>query len=198
MFYSNFLITRLRRVLNSYKRTMNEIGPEHSIFPETKTFHNQYNELNEIVGVEEFALDDQESSGTAKFFALTGPIIKALEYGDVLVVDELDSKIHPNLVSKLVELFNSAKTNPNNAQLIFNSHDTNLLGSGLFRRDQIWFVEKDRYGAAVLYSLASFKTDEGGRKSDNFEEKYISGRYGAIPVLGDFATLFSDQPANGK
>ena len=182
----------------SMKRTMNEIGPEHSIFPETKTFHNQYNELNEIVGVEEFALDDQESSGTAKFFALTGPIIKALEYGDVLVVDELDSKIHPNLVSKLVELFNSAKTNPNNAQLIFNSHDTNLLGSGLFRRDQIWFVEKDRYGAAVLYSLASFKTDEGGRKSDNFEEKYISGRYGAIPVLGDFATLFSDQPANGQ
>ena len=102
------------------------------------------------------------------------------------------------MVCKLIALFNSAETNPKNAQLIFNTHDTNLLGSGLFRRDQIWFVEKDRYGAASLYSLASFKTDEGGRKSDNFEENYISGRYGAIPILGDFETLFHAETAVEK
>ncbi|MCC6279482.1 MAG: ATP-binding protein [Saprospiraceae bacterium] len=177
-------------------KTMKEMGI--SVLSEVKTFHGIYDLSNAKVGVEEFTLDDQESSGTAKFFALIGPIIKALDHGEVLFVDELDSKIHPNLVGKLVALFNSAETNPKNAQLIFNTHDTNLLGSGLFRRDQIWFVEKDRYGAASLYSLASFKTDEGGRKSDNFEENYISGRYGAIPILGDFDTMFHHETAAGK
>ncbi len=178
------------------KKAMNEMGL--SILSEVKTFHSLYDSSNAKVGVEEFTLDDQESSGTAKFFALIGPIIKALDHGEVLLVDELDSKIHPNLVCKLVALFNSAETNPKNAQLIFNTHDTNLLGAGLFRRDQIWFVEKDRYGAASLYSLASFKTDEGGRKSDNFEENYIGGRYGAIPILGDFETLFHAETAVEK
>jgi Predicted ATPases len=144
----------------------------------------------------EFSLDNEESSGTMKFFALIGPILKALETGEVLFIDEMDSKIHPKLVCKLVELFNSVRTNPRNAQLIFNTHDTNLLGSKLFRRDQIWFIEKDRFGAASLYSLASFKTDEGGRKTDNFEEKYLQGKYGGVPLLGDFSNIF--QPENGR
>ena len=169
-----------------------------TFFSDVKTFHTKYDEANSPVGLEEFKMSEQESSGTAKFFALSGPVIKALEDGEVLMVDELDSKIHPNLVCKLVKIFNSIETNPHNAQLIFNTHATNLLGSGLFRRDQIWFVEKDRYGAASLYSLAAFRTDEGVRKGDNYEENYSKGRYGAIPILGDFATLFSDQPANGK
>ena len=129
---------------------------------------------------------ENESSGTQKFFALSGPIIQALDNGEVLFVDELDSKIHPNLVCKIVDIFNSKESNPMNAQLIFNTHETNLLGSGLFRRDQIWFVEKDRYGAATLYPLSSFKTNEGARKTDNFEENYIMGRYGGVPVLSDF------------
>jgi uncharacterized protein len=88
-------------------------------------------------------------------------------------------------VHKIVEIFNSTTANPNNAQLIFNTHDTNLLSCGLFRRDQIWFVEKNRYGSADLFSLSSFKTDTV-RKNDNFEKNYIAGRYGAIPYLGDF------------
>ena len=75
------------------------------------------------------------------------------------------------------------------------THDTNLLNSKLFRRDQIWFVEKDRFGAASLYSLASFKTDEGGRKTDNFEENYVQGRYGGVPLLGDFSKVFQTENA---
>lgn len=169
-----------------------------TFFSDVKTFYAKYDDKNLPVGLEEFRMSKQGSSGTAKFFALTGPIIKALEDGEVLMVDELDSKIHPNLVGKLVELFNSHQTNPYNAQLIFNTHDTNLLDKGLFRRDQIWFVEKNRYGSAALYSLASFKTDEGGRKSDNYEENYINGRYGAIPILGDFNAMFLHQSSEGK
>jgi hypothetical protein len=133
-------------------------------------------------------LDEDESSGTRKFFALTGPILNVLENGFTLVVDELDSKLHPNLVCKIVSLFNSKEFNKKNAQLIFNTHDTNLLSSGLFRRDQIWFTEKNKYGEATLYSLADFKSDEV-RKTEPFEENYIRGKYGAVPFLGFFDHL---------
>jgi len=142
----------------------------------------------------EFDMED-ESSGTQKYFALSGPILETLQQGDVLVIDELESKLHPNLVQKIVGLFHSPVTNPHHAQLIFNTHDSNLMtaegpsGAGaatpLLRRDQIWFVKKDRYGASSLYSLAGFKTDQV-RKSDDFREKYLQGRYGAIPYLNEY------------
>lgn len=158
--------------------------------PNVNAIHKKYDENQEQIGVVSFSLQEDESIGTQKYFALAGPILDALNDGDVLVIDELDAKLHPNLVHKIVEIFNSKTSNPNNAQLIFNTHDTNLLSCGLFRRDQIWFVEKNRYGSAQLYSLASFKTDIV-RKEDNFEKNYIAGRYGAIPYLGDFDKLFN-------
>jgi len=165
-------------------------GEEYKIFSDVTTFKKQYNENNEFVGLQEFSMDNDESSGTRKWFALSAPIIDVLENGLVLVVDELDASLHPNLTQKIIELFHSKETNPKNAQLIFNTHNTNLLNpsSNLFRRDQIWFVKKDHYGAASLYSLADFKTDEV-RKEDNHEKNYIAGQYGAIPYLGDFETL---------
>ncbi|MBK8565208.1 MAG: ATP-binding protein [Saprospiraceae bacterium] len=162
---------------------------------DVRTKHMTYDEQNQKKGALEFSMKDDESAGTAKYFAMTGSVVMALEYGNILIIDELDSKIHPNLIEQIVKLFNSKTTNPHNAQLIFNTHDTNLLGTDIFRRDQIWFVEKDRFGAASLYSLSSFKTDEGGRKTDNFEEKYLQGRYGGVPVLGDFSKIL--QPENG-
>jgi len=151
--------------------------------------HKKFDSNKKHVGDIKFSMDDDESSGTQKFFALTGPVLDSLENGYVLVVDELDSKLHPNLVCKLVSLFNSVEHNPNNAQLIFNTHDTNLLGSGLFRRDQIWFIEKDRIGVSKLFSLADFKSPV--RKNENFEENYIRGKYGAIPFLNQFENLFN-------
>lgn len=152
------------------------------------TKHKKYNEDLKAVGNISFSLDDDESSGTRKFFALTGPILDVIENGYTLVVDELDSKLHPNLVCEIISLFNSKAFNKKNAQLIFNTHDTNLLSSGLFRRDQIWFTNKNKYGEAKLYSLADFKSDEV-RKNDPFEDNYIKGRYGAVPFLGFFDHL---------
>ncbi len=151
------------------------------------TTHKKFDGNKKFVGDIKFSLDEEESSGTKKFFALTGPVLDSLENGYVLVVDELDSKLHPNLVCKLVSLFNSVEHNPNNAQLIFNTHDTNLLGSGLFRRDQIWFTEKDRIGVSKLFSLADFAV----RKNEKFESNYIEGKYGAIPFLNAFENLFN-------
>jgi AAA15 family ATPase/GTPase len=166
-------------------------------FSDVITFHKQFDENGVYKSDIQFSLKEDESSGTRKFFALIGLILKTIDTGSVLFVDELDSKLHPNLVCKIVSFFNSKKLNPNNAQLIFNTHDTNLLSSGLFRRDQIWFTQKDKYGATKLYSLADFKTDEV-RKNEAFEDNYIRGKYGAVPFLGDFEDIIHNLiPTNG-
>lgn len=170
--------------LNSYvRKAIKEENRE--VFSDVITYHKQYDSGGNFVKPIEFSLQEDESSGTRKFFALIGQIINSIDNGSVLFVDELDSKIHPNLVCKIIAIYNSREFNPKNAQLVFNSHDTNLLSSGLFRRDQIWFVKKDDYSESKLYSLADFKTDEV-RKNEAFENNYLRGKYGATPFLGDF------------
>lgn len=152
------------------------------------TSRKKYNNKKELIGYSTFSLDDEESLGTRKFFALTGPILDSLENGTALIIDELDSKLHPNLVCKIVSLFNSKNINTKNAQLLFNTHNTNLLSSGLFRKDQVWFTKKDRLGEAILYSLSDFKSEKV-RKDEAFEDNYLRGKYGAIPYLGNFDEL---------
>lgn len=175
------------RGLNSYiKKTMKDENKE--VFSDVITYHKQFDNEGKFVKDVEFSLQEDESSGTRKFFALIGQVIKTIDTGGVLFVDELDSKIHPNLVCKILAIFNSSQLNPNNAQIVFNSHDTNLLSSGLFRRDQIWFVKKGKLADSKLYSLADFKTDEV-RKNEAFESNYLRGKYGAIPFLGDFENI---------
>jgi AAA15 family ATPase/GTPase len=129
---------------------------------------------------------NQESDGTVKLFHISGPIIDTLNRGSVLFIDEFEARMHTMLTRKLISLFNSRETNPKHAQLIFATHDTNLLSNDLFRRDQIWFIEKDENGASHLYSLAELKV----RNDNNFENDYLSGRYGGIPVIGDLRQLF--------
>lgn len=162
------------------------------VFSDVLTKHSKFNAEQQATEAVRFSMQEDESAGTMKFFSLTGPVLDVLETGQVLVVDELDSRLHPNLVCKLVALFNSTAQNPHNAQLLFNTHDTNLLANGKFRRDQIWFTEKDRYGAATLYSLAEIN---GVRAEDNFETNYIRGKYGAVPYLGNFNLLPAISPS---
>lgn len=153
------------------------------------TKRKKYNLESKRIGSVQFSMDEMESSGTRKFFALTGPIIDTLENGNTLFVDELDSKLHPNLIEKITGLFNSKVLNPFNAQLIFNTHNTNLLDSGLLRRDQVWFVEKNNCGVSSLYSLSDFKKI---RKNEALESNYLRGKYGAIPYLNYFNSLESN------
>ena len=136
-----------------------------------------------------------ESDGTKTYFALLGPIVDALETGGTLCVDELDASLHPLLALELVRIFNSDETNALGAQLIFNTHDTNLLDPATLRRDQIWFTEKDESGATHLYPLTDFKS----RKDDNLRRGYLQGRYGAIPFLGgSLPSVLNSGEANGK
>ncbi len=126
---------------------------------------------------------NQESDGTRSYIALLGPALKALRSGGTVCVDELDSSLHPHLAVKIVRLFQEKESNPKDAQLIFNTHDTNLLSHAGLRRDQIWFCEKASDGATAIYPLSDFKP----RKEENLETGYLQGRYGAIPFLNEGA-----------
>ena len=122
----------------------------------------------------------EESLGTQVIFSLIPALKDVLDNGKVLVFDELDRSLHPLLIKYIVELFNDSELNPNSAQLIFNTHDTNLLNLDLLRRDQIWFTEKNfEDGSSTIYPLDDFSV----RKDENIEKGYLLGRYSAIPFI---------------
>jgi uncharacterized protein len=146
----------------------------------------KYNAELKSEGKSDFSFGMQESEGTRKMFELSPFIYRSIKEGTPLFIDEFDSRFHPLLTKKIVELYNSVENKK--AQLIFTTHDTNLLSSNLLRRDQIDFVEKDKYGASHLYTLVEIK---GVRNDASFEKDYIQGKYGAIPFLGDFTNLIT-------
>lgn len=128
---------------------------------------------------------ESESEGTKRLFMIMAPVLKALESGGITIVDEIDASLHTLLVLKVIELYKSPSLNPKGAQLIFTTHDTNILCSEILRRDEIYFVEKNRGGESTVYSLADFPV----RKDDNFEKGYLQGRFGAIPFIGDIEAI---------
>ena len=133
-----------------------------------------------------FFYKKMESEGTKKIINISSPIAKTLSNGGAIIIDELDAKLHPLLTQKIISIFNSPDTNPNNAQLIFATHDTNLLSNKIFRRDQIWFAEKNCEDESTdIYPLSEIK-EQNGEKIRNdrvYEKDYINGKYGAIPYL---------------
>lgn len=131
---------------------------------------------------------DKESHGTQKLIGLAGPLLDKLKKGGVLLIDELDSRLHPLITCALIDLFNSHARNPKHAQLIFTTHDTSLLSKDRFRRDQLWFVEKSAQGKSWLRSLAEYRV----RNDSSFEKDYLNGKYRGIPYLGDLDCVIGD------
>jgi len=157
------------------EKTINDLSTEVDIG------HRVFSRTNETGEDHFFQLQD-ESAGTIKMFDLAGKIIDTLRNGNVLIVDELDSSFHPLMSEYILSIFNDPVKNPKNAQLIVATHDAYLLDSEKLRRDQIWFVEKDKYGASNLYSLDEFEKSEV-RKNVPFDRWYLSGRFGALPLI---------------
>ena len=143
--------------------------------------HNRYNRQGEIIGKEIFNIGHNESEGTQKITDLLGLIFLTLVGGRLLVIDELDAKLHPLLTRAIVQLFTNPKINPHGAQLVFTTHDTNQLHLDYVRRDEIWFTEKSPVEATELYSHIEFKDFD--QFTDNITEQYVNGRYGAIPRI---------------
>ena len=152
--------------------------------------HNIFNAEGEPVGTINFDIDEKESDGTKKLFNLAGPIIDTLKKGKVLFIDELDSQLHPLLSRKIVEIFNKGNVNNQGAQLVFTTHDTNMLSKKLLRRDQVVFVKKDpKRHATHLIPMMSITFENGSkpRTDSNYEKNYLEGKYEAVPIfLSDF------------
>ena len=139
-----------------------------------------------------------ESNGTRKMFHLFDFFMDALKNGMVLFVDELDAKLHPLLTRYIINLFHNSQTNIGNGQLIYSTHDTVNLNKETFRRDEIWFAEKDKDGISEIYALSDYILEDdknAGKKVRNdatYNKDYLSGRYGAIPVLEEFNIIHEE------
>lgn len=141
-------------------------------------------------------LEYRESSGNKKIFDLAGILLAAFNRKNdpfLIVIDEIDSNFHPSLLIKLIKMFNNPKINKNNSQLLFTSHDTNLMSPSIMRRDQFYFAEKQEDESTRLYSLADLR---GIRNDADFAKQYLAGYYGALPVLNDYTEV--EENENGK
>lgn len=164
-----------------------------STFPIDKIyFEKSYtNPLTGEIKAKRLNLGDTESDGTQKLFDLVGLLLFTFEmnHPGLIIIDEIDSNFHPSLLIKLVGLFNDPKINKSNSQLLFTSHDTNLMQPNIMRRDQFYFTEKTSKNATKLFSLADLK---GIRNDADFAKQYLAGFYGALPILEDYSTLIEN------
>lgn len=154
--------------------------------PYTVITHHKLFDGHKEIGKQRINLVE-ESLGTKRLLLVGGLIIQALSNGGVVIIDELDKGLHPLLTKLLIKLFHSKKTNPYNAQLIFASHDSSLLDNELFRRDQIYFTEKDYEGKTSIYRLSDIN---GVRKDVPYDRWYLSGRFNAVPIIEDLELKF--------
>ena len=134
-----------------------------------------------------FNLETHEGSGTRKMFSLSYSIFSTFYFGKTLIIDELDARLHPKLTREIISLFQTKDCHPE-AQFIFVTHDSNLLDSSLLRRDQITFVDKNKYGVSEIFDLSDVK---GVRENDLFEKNYLKGKYGGLPYLNNLRNIFA-------
>jgi AAA15 family ATPase/GTPase len=161
--------------------------PEQTVISRDKIFlkkyyHNKNNEKQDIL----LNLRNNESAGTQKLFDLAGLLLRAFNFtvSVFIIIDEIDSNFHPSLLIKLISLFNNPKLNNSKSQLLFTSHDTNLMSPNIMRRDQFYFTEKNEDDSTRLYSLADLK---GIRNDADFAKQYLAGFYGALPILENYS-----------
>ncbi len=151
------------------------------------SLHNYYENGSLLRNNEPFPFEE-ESHGTKTLFTLSGVLLKAIETGQPIFIDEFETSLHPFLSKTLIALFQSSKINIKNAQLIFTTQDTNLFDRHLFRKDQIWMTEKDKYGVSDLFSLQDFSEI---REDTPFEKWYLAGKFGALPKIKSIESLYN-------
>lgn len=191
---------KVMKYMNIADLSISDISVRYKKLSETPNYKNAETHLKKIFNEELLSKDievpefifihngntamsaEDQSHGTKMFLCISGYWIDALENGKVVVVDELNNGLHPLAVRYLIELMSNDETNKNKAQLVFSTHDTSQLDSDIFRRDQVWFVEKDKNSSTQLYPLLDFSP----RKDEQIGRGYLRGRYGAIPYIGDW------------
>lgn len=157
---------------------------EYALFGQHSLFEN-----DKKIGNKELPFRE-ESAGSNVLFAIGGYILKKLETGGVMFIDELDNSLHPKLTKFLVKLFNNPISNPKNAQLVCATHEVTLLDKDMFRMDQVWFTEKNKFGASELYSIKDF---DGVREGIPFDKWYHNGKFGGEPKIREIEFIFGDE-----
>lgn len=155
--------------------------------PAIYTIHKKFNSKNEPIGTSNFLLSEQESEGTNKYFKLIGRLLFAIQNDYLVIIDEFDARLHTLLSKAIIRLFNSSLST-SKSQIFVASHDTALLDNRLLRRDQIYFVSKNKYGASEVTALVEYKT----RKESPYDKNYLEGKYGAIPFIEEFESIFKN------
>ncbi len=155
---------------------------------EILTYHKVFDQDGKETKMIPFTID-KESSGTRSLFLLSIFLMDVMDSGRVLFIDEFEQNFHPLLVRSLITMFNNPTINKSKAQLIFTTHDVSLLSNELFRRDQIWFTEKNEKGETQLYSMADV---EGVRNNIPYDKWYLSGRFGATPIINDTQAYYGN------
>ena len=187
----NFALNFLKKAdlnIEDYKISSMSIPEE--FLKNTRVSVKTYQILFKHIGSDNYLSFDEESLGTQIVFTFIPFIANTLNKQKVLIVDELDKSLHPFLVQYIVKMFNNPEINKNGSQLIFNTHDTNLLNLNILRRDQIWFTEKNNEtGESSLYSLSDFSV----RKKEIVEKGYMLGRYGAVPFIKNDLNLWDKE-----
>ncbi len=170
---------------SSRSSLLKELAGKYTFSPKTR--HNFYDSKGKKTNQKLiWSMEDKESEGSKKAIHFSGPVLYCLINGGVLVVDEIEAKIHPLLTLQTIDLFLNKNTNPHNAQIIFATHDTNILQYSKLRRDQINFVEKNKWESSEIFALSDlvYKDDKTKERHDTDKEKrYLEGRYGAVPSL---------------
>jgi len=153
------------------------------------TKHPYFNDKQQQGKMFELPLE-HNSTGTQTLFTLGGLLLIALQQGGVILYDEFDNSLHPKLCRFLIRLFHNPLTNPKNAQLVFATHEVSLLDKAIFRKDQIWFAEKDKYGQSTLFSAQDF---EGVRDDTPFDKWYMAGKFGGYPKIKELNFIFDNE-----
>jgi AAA15 family ATPase/GTPase len=165
--------------------TFYEKEDRYALFAVHKVFRD-----NVVEGEVEFPFFEAESPGTAKLYCLGALMLSTLKYGQVLVVDDLNNHLHPNVCKFLIKIFHQPKMNPNNAQLIFTASATELLDHTIFQKDQIWFTEKDKHGGTQFFSLQDF---DGVPDDAPFDRWYLQGKFGALSNIKEVEFIYGDE-----
>ena len=183
------LMREIAQVMTSHaRRSGGSVAPTDSLVERIRR-RRRLDFIHSGIAGKQAALDyDAQSKGTRTLISLLIPALEALAAGSLLVVDELDTSLHPSLARAFVSLFGNAESNPYGAQLVFSTHDVTLLNSGLLRRDEIWMADKDRQGASRFTPLSDFKL----RSRDDIERAYRNGRLGGVPQGKEFHIDFDD------
>ena len=180
----SILVVEEKETRDRILQAMNDMGIDLSGYRVDREYNKLYTQRT--IGKKLFELDfDEESAGTKKLFGMLPVLITALQEGRLVLLDELDAKLHPKLLRYVISLFKNPQVNRHGAQLVFTSHDMTTMKNSVFRRDEIWFAAQNRQHESELYSLYDIKNEQGERVKNTaaYDKQYLEGRYGADPYL---------------